>query len=74
MEGPAFRWLLLLAANSRADEDALTTLRAELRGRFAADGVTVDDDRPPRTCPACNQPIEEPTLPQHISAGCPALQ
>jgi rubrerythrin len=74
MEGPAFRWLLLLAANSRADEGALTTLRAELRERFAVDGVTVDDDRPPRTCPACNQPNQEPTLPQHISAGCPALQ
>jgi len=73
MDASEFRRLLLRTANGRVDDDALATLRTELRTRLDVGG-TFDDERGPRTCPACNEAIEEPTLPQHISAGCPALQ
>lgn len=74
MDGSEFRRLLLQTANGRADDDVLATLRTELRGRFEVGETTFDDGRGPRTCPACDETIEEPTLPQHISAGCPALK
>lgn len=77
MDGSEFRWRLLRAASGRADDAALSALRSELSDvteRFAGRDIDVDEDRPPRVCPACKEAIEEPTLPQHISSGCPALK
>ena len=76
MDGPEFRWRLLRAASGQEDEAMLSTLRSDLRELNAQfdGGVEVDEDRPPRVCPACKEPIEDPTLPQHISSGCPALK
>lgn len=76
MEGPAFRRALLQAASGRADAETRSALRVELRDRFASSESTTRDGGDPaaRVCPACKRAIDEPTLPQHISAGCPALE
>jgi hypothetical protein len=75
MDGPAFRRSLLQAAGGRADQETLAALRVELRERFeTASSTPPTDEHAPQICPACKEAIDEPTLPQHISTGCPALK
>lgn len=73
MDGPAFRRSLLQAGSGRADAETLSALRAELYERFETTTPS-GAEHVPRICPACKEAIDEPTLPKHISTGCPALE